>query len=398
MHWHYLYIFIFLSSIAPTVFAQEAPGEDLSPHSDASLISESAWIEPGKPFTVGLHLLMDEGWHSYWQNPGDSGEPTDIEWTLPTGFETGPIQWPYPHAIDAEPLRTYGYSDEVLLLTEITPPQSLTPGTSVQLEGTAYWLICADICLPAETPISLTLPVKTESAPFTSQANLFEKSKADMPVEMPSWSIEATAYSGSYVLQITPPSGELIDMEGAYFFPIDESAIEHASAQPISMEGDSYLIALQQSEYATGRAEQLPGVLVAGDGKSWDSEGLVRAIKIDAVVQDVNTTTPPSETSYSYAWLLVMAFIGGLLLNLMPCVFPVLSLKILGFASHSDTDQPSMRRQGIIFGFGVVASFWVLAGLLLFLRTAGNQIGWGFQLQSPFFVAAMALFVFRNRT
>ena len=394
MHWHYLYIFFLLSSITHSLIAQEASNEDLSPHSDARLLSESVWVEPGKPFTVGLHLLMDEGWHSYWQNPGDSGEPTDIEWALAAGFETGPLQWPYPHAIDAEPLRSYGYSEEVLLLAEIIPPQTLTPGTAVQLEGTAYWLICADICLPAEAPISLNLPVKSAPSPLTSEASLFANARADMPVSMPSWSIEATGYSGSYVLQITPPSGKSIDMEGAYFFPIDDTAIEHASPQPISKEGNSYLIALQQSEYATGKAERLSGVLVAGEGKSWDSEGSTRAIKIDTVVQEASSVVSVTNTSYSYVWLLVMAFIGGMLLNLMPCVFPVLSLKILGFASHSDQNQSSMRRQGLLFGAGVIASFWVLAGLLLFLRTAGSQIGWGFQLQSPFFVAAMALLFF----
>ena len=395
MHKRYLFLFILLLLASSYVaYAQDASEEDLSPHSDATLVSEQAWIQPGTPFTLGLHLTMDEGWHSYWQNPGDSGEPTEIEWALPDGFETAPLQWPYPHSIDVEPLRSYGYSDEVLLLTEITPPLSLSPGTSVTLEGMAYWLICADICLPAEAPLSLTLPVKAETPVPGDHSERFAASRAALPAAMPGWTVEATAYSGSYVLQVTPPAGTDVNMEGAYFFAIENTAVEHASPQPVSREGDSYLIALQQSGYATGMAERLPGVLVAGEGKTWDAAGQIRAMQVDATVLEANTSVPASGTSYSLAWLLVMAFIGGMLLNLMPCVFPVLSLKILGFADQSNNTTSSMRQQGMLFGLGVIASFWVLAGLLLFLRAAGNQIGWGFQLQSPLFVAAMALLFF----
>ena len=132
----------------------EAAEDDPSPYSDATLISESAWVAPGTPFTVGLKLTMDEGWHSYWVNPGDVGEPIVLTWDLPEGFTAAPIQWPYPEKIDAQPLRSYGFSGEALFLVDITPPAAID-AESVTLATTANWLICEDVCLFAEESVSL---------------------------------------------------------------------------------------------------------------------------------------------------------------------------------------------------------------------------------------------------
>ncbi len=374
--------------------------EDTSPHSSAMLVSEDAWIQPGAPFTLGLRLSMDPGWHSYWENPGDSGEPTEIEWDLPERYAAGDIQWPYPERIDAPPFRTYGYSDEVLLLTEITPPADLQPGTRVDIEAMAYWLICEEICLPAEEAVSITLPVKNEEPAKGPDSEAFSTARSRHSASLEGWEFQAVSNTGSYALRITPPAGASVDMEGAYFFPSDNTTLEHAAPQPITRDGDTFLMALQQSEYAAGTADRLRGALVAGEGNSWDTEGRVRALRVDAGVEDAQSasaatgTTSSADSMFSLGWLLIFGFLGGLLLNLMPCVFPVLSIKILGFAQHGDQDRATMTKHGFVFGFGVIASFWVLAILLLALRAAGNQIGWGFQLQSPLFVAGMALLFF----
>ena len=397
MYFRDFFVLLALLVLLPGIaLAQSTDEADTSPYSQAELISEFDHVVPGSPFTLALKMEMDPGWHSYWQNPGDSGEPTEIEWELPANFSSSPIQWPYPQRIDLPPLRTYGYSDEVLLLTEITPSSDLEVGTELHIQAMAYWLICEEICLPAEEAVSITLPVRPENPSANEHKEAFETVRSQLPKTLDDWAFEASSYAGSYVLQVTPPSGNTIDFNGAYFFASGYEVIDHPSAQPITQEGDTYLIALQQSEYATGPVEQLEGVLVAPEEGSWDEQIYVPALAINVAVNTdvLATSSQESSTSVSLVWMLVLAFAGGLLLNLMPCVFPILSIKVLGFAKQGDQAPSAIRKQGYAFGMGVLVSFWLLASLFLILRTAGNQIGWGFQLQSPLFVAGMALLFF----
>lgn len=376
---------------------QPTDTDDLSPHSDAELVSEAAWIQPGEPFVVALRLQMDAGWHSYWQNPGDSGEPTAITWDLPEGVSSGAIQWPYPHRIDSGPLTSYGYSDEVFLLTEITPPASLQPGTSVTLDGHATWLICAEICLPAESELRLTLPVRSEAPAPSDWHDAIAAARAKLPADLPSWNVRAARSGDTYALQITPPNGRSLPMEGATFFPAEKATLEHAAPQPVTHEGAAYLMALQQSEYAQKPADRLRGVLVAPDGAAWDAENQVHAVAIDVPVEDARLaglSADSQDASMTLLWALLFAFVGGMILNLMPCVFPILSIKILGVAQQTDEADTTIRKHGLVFGAGVLVSFWILAGLLLGLRAGGSEIGWGFQLQSPLFVAFMAMLFF----
>ena len=343
---------------------------------------------------------MEEGWHSYWKNPGDSGEPTSINWSLPDGFEAGAIQWPFPHRIDASMLTSYGYSDEVLLLTTLTPPEDLEPGTSVTLDARPKWLICADICLPAHSDVELTLPVTASSPDPGMEADAIAQSRAKLPKTVDTWTVQAARSSGSYTLALSPTDNREPDLEGAQFYPSEEQVLDHAAPQPVSQQGTTYLLALQQSSYASSPADSLQGVLVAPEGQSWDADGTVRAMKVDVAVDSVLTGVAANlseaqnaggGSSLSLAWALLFAFAGGMLLNLMPCVFPVLSVKILGFAEQSGEDPGAMRRHGALFAAGVLVSMWMLAGVLLALRAAGSEIGWGFQLQSPTFIALMAL-------
>lgn len=366
---------------------------DPSPFSEAELLSEQVWVQPGETFTLGLRLLMDEGWHSYWINPGDSGEPTEITWTLPDGFAAGPIQWPFPEKIDGGPLRSYGYSDAVVLLTDIAAPASLEPGAAVKIAATADWLICADVCLFAEETDSLTLPVRADDAPSGDAAAIFAHARAQLPMPAAGWDMEAARYSNSFALRIKPPGGIDPDLVGAYFFPTDLLLLEHAVEQPVSRDGKAFVIALQQSEYAEEVPERLTGVLVARKGQHLDDSGSRRALAIDVPIQFAASSSAESATS-SMLLLLLFGLVGGVLLNLMPCVFPVLSVKVLGFAQHRSLKAGPLRSHGLVFAGGVIVSFWILAGLLLVLRAAGSQIGWGFQLQAPLFVAGMALLFF----
>jgi thiol:disulfide interchange protein DsbD len=377
--------------------------DDPSPHSEATLLTGTAPIAPGESFTVALRIRMEDGWHSYWKNPGDSGEPTSIDWALPEGFSAESIQWPYPHRVPFGPMTSYGYSDEVVLPVTITPPDTLTPGTTVTLKGDASWLVCADICLPAEA--SLERSVSVASAAETGpDAAAIAAARDKQPQTVEGWSVRAARSSGSYTLALTPPAGRRPSMEGAYFFPAEKDVLNHAAPQPVSRAGDTYLLALQQSEYAQNPADTLKGVVVAPEGTYWDAAGTVRALRVspsvDSTLSGVDVaslaaaTGPSSDGGLTLPWALLFAFAGGLLLNLMPCVFPVLSVKILGFAEDAGGTGAGMRRHGALFGAGVLVSMWALAGVLLAVRAAGSQVGWGFQLQSPTFVALMALLFF----
>ncbi|MFB6273931.1 MAG: protein-disulfide reductase DsbD family protein [Salinibacter sp.] len=384
-----------------SVRAQTTASDDPSPHSEAALVSEQTAIVPGEPFTVALRLTMEEGWHSYWKNPGASGKPTSIDWSLPDGYGAGAIQWPYPHKIEFGSLISYGYSDEVFLLTKITPPDTLTPGTTVTLGGRANWLICEEICLPARSDIGLTLPVTDEAPESTQWAEAFDKARAKHPTTVDGWSVGASRTDGCYRLLLKAPDGVRPDLEGAYFYSAEKSVVDPGASQPVTRNGDTYAIALTPSEYAQEPANRLRGVLVAPEGKHWDREGEVRALQINVPVDSSLSVaaamgTPSSSESggLSLPWALAFALIGGVLLNLMPCVFPVLSVKILDFAEEAGGDGHAMRRNGLLFGAGVLVSMWVLAGALLGLRAAGSQIGWGFQLQSPVFIALMTMLFF----
>ncbi len=188
--------------------AQESILDDPSPHSEAVLISETESIRPGEPFTVGLHLTLDPEWHSYWKNPGDSGEATSITWRLPEGFDAGEIQWPVPEAISFPPLVSYGYFDEVLLLVEITPPRSIAPGDTVRLEGRADWLVCIEDCFPAEAQLKLPLPVlDAPPRPDPRTAGLFEVARARLPAPGAGWESFARAnerFLRSQLFQVSP--------------------------------------------------------------------------------------------------------------------------------------------------------------------------------------------------
>ncbi|NNF04595.1 MAG: thiol:disulfide interchange protein, partial [Rhodothermales bacterium] len=363
-------------SAAQSLIPQLDP-DDPNPHSDVWLVSEQSSIRPGETFTVALRMTMDEDWHSYWKNPGDSGRETFIEWDLPEGFEAGEIQWPYPERVDLGPLTSYGYSDEVFLLTNVTAPEGLEPGTDVNLAGVADWLICAEICLLAKGEVSLSLPVSGDAPDTSEWADEIEDARRKLPAVAADWTVRALRSSGTYALHITPPEGRRIDLEGASFYPEIKGAIDHAAVQPVTQDGRAYILALQQSEYAQEPVDRMIGVLVAPKGESFVRGERRRALLVDASVEESQTAgispVEPVEEGLSLGWAVLFALMGGVLLNLMPCVFPILSIKILGFARQSEDSEADIRKHGFIFASGVIVSFWVLAGLVLGLRAGGSE-------------------------
>jgi len=392
----------------PAVRAQEE--DDPNPNSTALLISEVSSIRPGMPFTVAVRFELDPGWHNYWENPGDSGLPTTIEWTLPEGFEAGDIQWPIPERIVAYPLVDYGYSREVSLLVEITPPPELNAGTSITLDAFVDWLICETICLPAYAELSVEIPVTSGRSEADPQwADHFREARAHLPKVMDEWSVEAELTDSGYRLSVESRDDRPSPPDAVYFYPSGSDVLDHAAPQEVVVEAGRLTLELAGSAYAMQPSPVLEGVLLAEEDGSWDAEGAVSGLLIEAPVAGVPAaqepeggavagadTSPPVEQAqgFTLALALVFAFFGGILLNLMPCVFPILSLKILGAASQGGEDRARIRNQGMMFALGVVLAFLALGGLLIVLRAGGAQLGWGFQLQSPAFVALMAALLF----
>ena len=368
-------------------------------HVEAELVAEQNALTPGRPLTVALRLVMARGWHTYWQNPGDSGLPTTLAWKLPPGLSAGAIQWPAPHALPIGPLTNYGYEGEVLLLTDIVATPDFLSGKTVSLNARADWLVCKEICIPEGADLALSLPVANRSEADPLWAGPIARTRAMLPRPLEGWSVAATGRGAQVDLALTARSaggdpGEL------RFFPLSEGKIEASAPQVLAREGSTLKLALPVASQRIGDFTRVAGVLTASKGF-----GAQTVVTIDVPLEGSVTAGPPVATSgelppllpasaadLSIGVALLFALVGGVLLNLMPCVFPVLSLKVFGFAAHGP--GRAMRAHGLAFAAGVIVSFWLLAGLLIALRAGGTQFGWGFQLQSPPVVAGLAVLFF----
>ena len=370
----------FLVALAAAAGPLHAAG---SKNVQASLVSETASIQPGQPLQLGLRLQMADGWHTYWKNPADSGLPTKLAWTLPPGFTAGALEWPRPERISLPPLMSFGYNDEVLLPVTVQVPADLPAGQPVRLAARAEWLECWESCLPGKADLEITVPVEAGARP-SSNAARFAKTRALLPGDGGAWRPRALSVPKRLVLAFTPPAAP----SAAYFFVDQPQVLEYAEPQKLLKTADGFTLELAPAINGTAPA-RLTGVLVT------ETAGGSHAVAVDAAVEAASAAPGGTEVAGASGgpasvWApMGAAFLGGLLLNLMPCVLPVLSLKVLGFVRQAG--ERAVWRHGVAFTAGVVLSFWTLAGILLALRAGGESIGWGFQLQSPSFVAILAL-------
>ncbi len=343
-----------------------------APHVDVDLVADVASIAPGRDVGVGPRFELERGWHVYWQNPGDSGEAPRLTWSLPAGFSGTDLSWPAPHRIPVGPLANFGYEGTVVLPATVHVPRDVTG--SVDLRADVHWLVCnEDACIPGHAPLSLVLPVEPTARP-SAEAPLFAAARAALPVAAPStWRPSVTADGGTLALIIDGYDGAL-DPPPA-FFPFSREAIEHAAPQPATRTSTGIRLTLVRAP-SNPPLGALGGVLAVGG----------HAYTIAAPLAGSVISFDPKP--------LALAFAGGLLLNLMPCVFPVLAIKafaLLGLGAH---DRRVARAHGLAYTAGVLVAFWALAVALLVVRAGGAPLGWGFQLQSPVVVAALAALFF----
>jgi thiol:disulfide interchange protein len=371
---------------------------------EAELLLEHSALTAGTTNTVALRLRPDPQWHVYWRNPGDSGIPTALEWSLPAGIEAGAIEWPYPHMQHLGELTNYGYEQETLHLIPLTVAASSRG--PVTLRAKAKWLVCKDICIPGSA--DLELPTTVTSATTTLDpdwAPSFATTRTQLPRAAKDWQGAFQIADGALSLSLQVPA--LTDVGRIEFFPYANDLVDHAATQRIERDGDQLRLSQASSAYFVDAPATVDGVLVlyrGHRGEAWSFSAQPGAVTPVAAPASEARPLPPSVTESSETTspavppsllaVLLFALLGGLILNLMPCVFPVLSLKALAMAQTA-ADQPQARKaQALAYTAGVVLSCVAVAALMLGLRSAGEAVGWGFQLQSPIFIGLLVYILF----
>jgi DsbC/DsbD-like thiol-disulfide interchange protein/cytochrome c biogenesis protein CcdA len=347
-----------------------------SPRARVTLVADHLAIAPGQAFQLGLRIRLAPRWHSYWRHAGDAGAPTEINLTLPEGSTAGPIAWPTPQAIPFGPLMSFGYYGEVVLPMQITPPAGLRAGDVFSISAQATWLVCDDVCIPEEGSFRLDLPVAAEAQANPDLAPLFAAAAAALPRPSP-WQASATIQGDALRLRLTGPGLGRESLKEASFIPGTGGLLDHAAPQRLSHGSDWLELTLKRAERPEAHPK-LEGVLLLTDqgGRRLGYE-----------------VATPLLTGASFLPLwqaLIFALIGGVILNLMPCVFPVLAMKAMALARLGGAARGAVRLEATAYTAGAVVSFTALAGLLLALRGAGMALGWGFQFTSPVFVLAIA--------
>ena len=374
-------------TVSPQISAQVFEGKELV---RAELLAKTSAVVPGQPFKVGVLLRMAPHWHTYWEFPGDAGIPTEIKWNLPTGWKAGEIQWPIPLKI-VEPgdIQIYGYHDEVLLLQEITPPTAVAQ-SSVQLSAEVTWLVCEKICIPGGSKLQLELPVSATSA--AANEEVFSRYERTLPQGWPAANVAATSWSrGPSELTLRLKSNVLAQHPALDFFPLpNEKVVVGHPVTERNPDGVTFRIPIETSNPKT---DSLSGVVVFGqtaegsDRNAWQLGSMASGGSERPVIREA------TNDGSALAKFLLFGFLGGFILNLMPCVLPVISLKIFGFIQHAGQSRRRIFRSGLSFVAGIFVWFIGLALLLIVLKSAGREITWAFQFTNAYFVLAMSVVV-----
>ncbi len=362
----------------------------------AELLADVSAAKAGEPFWVGLRQTIRPKWHTYWKNPGESGLPTEITWTLPAGATAGPIVWPQPHLFDISGVINYGFQDEAILLVRITPPAASTG--PFKLEAAANWLVCEDVCIPEEGKFELTIPVTATGAPAAPATRaIFDKARQSVPKPSPWPARYGVAKSGDPTLIVEAKGLKADTIRDVYFFPAEWGPIASMAKQTATIGADGIRIPLQRGDAKGALPSELAGTLVLTE-KTADGEikqAFDLSAKLDAAfIPSSALTAAAASEQLSLVEALLFALLGGLILNLMPCVFPVLAMKAAAFAALAGHERSVLRRDGIAYTLGVLISFAVMAAIVIAIRGSVGDVSWGFQFQSPVFSLLIAYLFF----
>jgi len=361
----------------------------------AQLVASVNEVLPGAVIYLGVHQQIIPHWHTYWVNPGDSGNATTIEWTLPEGAAASEIIWPAPSRFSMGPITNYAYENSVTLLSKVSIPSTLKAGETFSVHALVDWLVCEEECIPQQVELALSLPIVNEAKTTNVDNPLVAEALARVPVTSP-WPIRAGQDvlqkdngRGGLQLQVDLPHAQIAQVKDIWFYPYDWGRIRQSEPQQRTDSAQAIQLDIPVGEAPAQPGDALKGVLVIQD-----AQGITRGYEVDVPVQSLATNNTSVNLSISFISAVLFALLGGIILNLMPCVFPVLSIKALSLVRHAHYSAAEIRRQGYVYTLGVLSSFTLLAILLMVLRAGGTQVGWGFQFQSPVFVVLVAYLLF----
>ena len=361
------------------------PGPIKAQHLTAEMVSLSPNVAPGGSVYVGLAITLEKHWHVYWQNAGDSGNPPTIDWKLPAGVTAMPIQFPAPSRLPLGPLMDFGYEGQVTFPVSISVAPTVKPGP-MHLDGLVHWLVCSEVCIPGKAKMGIDLNVVPGAAP-AKLAGPIGDALNRIPKPLPA-DMKFSVMGGKDDFVVTLTTGK--SQPTAEFYPFDADVIQNAAPQTPEVLKDGVRLRIKRAAELTTLPATFHGVFEIPDGDSYDVTAPIVPGEVAAV------TPPPTAPGGSVTLIsaLGLAFFGGIILNLMPCVFPVLFLKGLQLMRSSQSERKHLRSHGIVYTLGILVSFWAIVAALLLVRAGGAQAGWGFQLQSPTFLTILAAGIF----
>lgn len=379
----FIFAFFLFVAALPLMAATSSVSAPVSaPHVVVQLVNEEYAVYAPEAIDAGLYFKLDSGWHIYWKNAGDAGEPPKIVWTLPKGVQADPMKFPAPKRLPLGPLMDYGYENEVLFPVHLTVDSSFKPGSTVHLSAKVNWIVCQERCIPGTANLTLDVPVASSKPMANGEiVSLFKRFESRMPQSLPA--------NAKAVFQTTNEGFRLAMTTGqseteAIFFPEDPDALDNPAPQKLTANAQGFLLDLKKGPYLQKPLAELKGIVELSGGRSYEITALPGTI-----------AAPVASSAFlPVLRAAALAFLGGLLLNLMPCVFPVLFLKGLALVNSGNEEKKKLRAHGLVYTAGILVSFWTLVAVLLGLRAAGSTLGWGFQFQSPAFLALMAGLLF----
>ena len=368
-------------------------------HTQVRLLLPADTAKPGETVLAGVDLKMEAGWHTYWKNPGEAGTATKIDWTLPPGVTAGDIQWPLPQKLPPAEVTTYGYEDEAVLIVPLTLGSNLASGV-LNLSAKVSWLECKESCIPADAVVGAKLNIGAENKPSTDAALIqswqLKTPRTDRLFSFQAWWEEPTSDdTRPLIIAGRPSAKDLMRVENVDFFPDANDGFEVQSATQSLPEPAGFRLRKIVKKFSGDWPKNVSGLLVMEGNHQRMGFELQAPISEQTpggrtVATSSNATPLPSP---SLARILLFAFLGGLILNLMPCVLPVIALKILGFVTEAHSEPRRVRKLGLVYAVGVLVSFLALAGLVISVHAAGHRAGWGMQFSSPIFVVGLTTLV-----
>jgi thiol:disulfide interchange protein/DsbC/DsbD-like thiol-disulfide interchange protein len=391
-----LLVVVFACVHAPAqidVIGDGGPGPVKAQHLTAELVSLAPAVAPGGSVHIGLVMSLEEKWHVYWINAGDSGEPPAIKWTLPAGVTAGPLLFPVPTRLPLGPLMDFGYEETTAFPLQISVAPNTPPGP-IHLDAIVTWLVCREVCIPGKAHMGINLTVAPGAAPEQALGELGEALKA-VPEPLPSeYKFSVNGGRTEFVLTVTgtPQDSPKVTPDDVELYPFDPDLIVNAGDQKFERIANGFRLRVPRSPDLTTLPPALHGVLKFTDGEGYEVSAPIVPGEVAAAPK--SSIRAKGSSTLTALPALGLAFLGGIILNLMPCVFPVLFLKGLALVQSSVEERKTIRAHGFVYTLGILVSFWIIVAILLTLRAEGSRIGWGFQLQNPAFIAILAAFLF----